>query len=250
MFIAFRLVLLLESEGAEPDVSQIECANWLFDQLEVQAGVSVTHLAEFNFVDMLLALHPRISTIRPNKDRVFYWVDPNLAQHFAVFAFGNPDLAELVRLVCKANIFNGEPVPEAFRPHCMRWIDGASTFAPRRGPKAGKEFGIIFVARQAVQYLADAYCNGEVARGDDKIGSPCDTVAEVLAARGFDCQYTTVRDWMQHPKHRSTRLKANVLTGILNENTLQSLGVLRPAKFPIAGIPAGYGPIPGMGRMT
>ena len=99
--------------------------------------------------------------------------------------------------ISKANIWNGVPVPEAFRPACMQLLSGKTVGERKTGQTPGKEFGLFFAVFHSARYLTDAYGGINLVRGDgDSPTSAADVVCEAFAAKNVDLKCTRVRDWL------------------------------------------------------
>lgn len=222
-----------------------------FKDLERSTNQELENLAKRSFVHLLIDLHPGIQSTTPSDAAsTYYEIDPSLASHFAVFANGNYDIAQVIVHICCANVWNGLPVPAPFRAACTQIMRGKKPWPTPSGRKPGERFGLFWLATGATKMICDAYGIDDVARGDDKPDSPCDAVADALTEMDVECRYTKVRDWCQHGKHKINRTKAAVLSRLLEEHALRELGLIKTPSLVVNGMPDEYGPITVLGRMT
>ncbi len=217
--------------------------------LEEITQISFKEFSEYDFLQVLLLVHPGIRSVVIGPNRVFYEVDDIAAKNIAVSAHGNPETLELLLDISCANLWNAKPIPEAFRPICFSLLQGKSVGAKRTGPKSGKDFGLFIVAVWAAEQLSDIF-DIPLTRGDGmEHDSAADVVSIALAARGVTLKYTRIRDWLTNGKHKRNRDRANIIANQYNENLLISLGLVRRRETWVAGrYPCGQSPI--IGRIT
>lgn len=235
----------------KPSIPPFEFTLEFLKQLEQESGSLLSDLVDRSFSHWLIDLHPGITIIKP-KDAAstYYVVDPELAGHLAVHAHGGGVHTEVILHICAANVWNGQPVPKAFRASCTSILRGESVWPVKRGRKPGDRFGLFWLATSTAKMIHDAY-GIDIARGSGGApSSASDIVAEALTEMDVECSYLNVRDWCQHGKNKAKRAGAELISRLLTEYTLMEMGVLKTRTNWILGIPTEYAPIVRKRRMT
>ena len=233
-----------------PYIPPIECAKEVFSSIEELTGATLEEISKYSFLKVVLMVHPDIRAVVLGKDRVYYEVGTTAANSIAISAHGNPESLELLLTISASNIWNGQPIPEPFRPICCSILSRKSPGARRSGPASGQNFGRFFVAVWTAEYLANAYLIPRTRSDGMEPDSAADMVSEALGDRGFELGYTQLRDWLTHKKHKLNRARADLIAHQYNENLLVALGLVRRRTAWTIGPYGPFGPSPIIGRMT
>jgi hypothetical protein len=235
----------------KPDVSPVALALSIFDNIEKTTGFQIIELRDFSLVQCLITVNPGIETIvLGNEERVIYRVAPHAAANLAVAATGQPEVLEAVKEICASNIFSGEPIPEPLRATCYQLLRGTYEAPKKPGRLPGEGFGLFWLSVTTAWFLKDVY-ELPLTRGDGmEENSAADIVCEALTEHQIACRYTQVRDWLDHSKHASNRVRAQVLSNKLRETYLFQLGVLQPRNHWWLGPYGPSGPLSRTRRIT
>lgn len=221
----------MEDNNCAPILTPPECVRAAISDIEVASREPIEHLAQISYLRLSLLLCPGVQTVIPNEKTIFYSVEPEAAFQISVAATGNRDAFEMLREICKSNVFCGEPIPAPMRSACFRIISGDFKPPSARGPKPRADFGLFFISYFLAKYLSDAY-NLPKTRGDgiDET-SAADIVCEALTGHGLDAKYTKIRDFITHQKHAATRNKCNWLIEMMYEPYLKQIGLINRQRW-------------------
>ncbi|WP_323781733.1 hypothetical protein [Thalassovita sp.] len=218
----------------KPDIPPFELAKEILEEAAKQFGCDeVADLREVDYKRVLMSLHPGIEAIVLAHNRVFYRVEEATADQLAVMSHGNKVIFEIVREICHANVWNGEPVPEPLRAICSQLILGKKVGFSESGAIPGRNFAIQWVTTRMISYLCDAYSIKKT-RSD---ASPSDSAVEyaknALESFGIHYSYNAIRDWTRPHKNSQFTLWADALDDFLNEETMIALGLSKRRKLRI-----------------
>jgi hypothetical protein len=187
-------------------------------------GAPVSEFDSISYLDILLSAHPGIKTHFSKEGWPFHTVEPGIAYHLSVCATRLEEAFALVREICARNIACGEAIPDEFRTICSLIIRGDRKFVFGRGKKPTPDFALKWACIETARYLSDAF-NIPISRGDGMAPiSACDAVAEALERHNIPAQYTLIRDWLTHGRHKKTRERAEQLSAFVKDEILLSAG--------------------------
>ena len=192
-------------------------------------GCELQGLAELNWYDLVIALHPKIETKFPEKNRVYHIVPEDLADRLVVAAEVEYDAFELVNEICQRNLINGRQLPKMFGYFAASRLDGR--FEKPKGRKPPKGFALKWALYSLCKFIPDLF-QVNLTRNEAKNGgSACDAVAEAATGLGYVVNHTTLRDWCNHTDNRAFRKRADGLDRMIREITAENIGLIRNRKW-------------------
>ncbi len=196
--------------------------------LEKQTDQTLADICEAHLVHFSIDVNPRIETVRFEQVYEYYRVDPNYAEYLAIGAAGEPLYRALVLRICSANIWCGQPVPQAFRARCTNLLEGEEKCRFKKpGALEGAAFMRMVIAIYFVDLVADAYGIFRTRGAASPANSAADVVADAMSEMMVECSFENVRDWCNSRKHMRMREAARWLIGHCTDVELMKIGALR-----------------------
>lgn len=232
-------------QNSQPNIDPLSLAIELISDTAKALGCKQPReLRTIGYMRLLMTMHPGIETVIPTPDRVFYRVDDETANQLGVMAQGDRISFEVVKEICAANVYNGEPIPSDLRNICFSLIRGDKVGPSTKGKLPGQEFCVRFTARLAIKYLDHAYEDLPATRNE--ASAPCsaaDTVRDALDKLGMHFEYVTVRDWTKSRKDDTFTYWAHSVEDLYYENLMLHYGLVKKRKKRIMNPWGQYAPI-------
>lgn len=209
-----------------PEISAVECAHALLDDIETANQTSLADLATISYVRLALLICPGVKTIMPAPDQIFYELTDDAAWQISVASIGNIEAFDMLVEICHSNVMNGKEIPKPMRANAAQLISGKWKGPQKKGARPRQNFGLFFISYRICLYLSHAYQIPKV-RGDgfDET-SAADIVSSVLQQRGLDATYIRICNFLTHGDHQQSRKIADWIMQMLYEPYLADLGLI------------------------
>jgi len=199
-----------------------------FADLPKLFGCNLAGLKELDWVELAIALHPRIETLVPDERRVYHKVPDDVALFLAGAAQTHRDAYDMLVAIAQRNIVNSAPIPVDFQHVVFKILEGDFPVPTKRGARPSPEFAQKWVLRESALFTRDLFdlpLSRNEAKCDDE--SACDAVVIGAEQLGFAVKYNAVRDYCIHKDYAGFRERADHLTNFVKNLFLLQTGVIK-----------------------
>lgn len=195
-------------------------------ELERELNVPISRWNEMTIAQLGIHWAYGIDYVRPNANTLYYQVTDHAACVLAIQATRSPDAFDAAKMIAFANIWNGQPMPEALRHFAARLVNGMQQ-RPKQQGGGITNFFLRWQIYTACQRAHELFGLSIVRQDYGEQNSAADLLSQLADQFEQTYSYNTIRDWFVHRDYAKFRKRCKHASEYLNEKYLFEIGAIK-----------------------